>query len=510
MRIFRILRQDKLLLVFTAVLWACACIPLFVTPFLPFKDMPYNAASAGLLWPTAFGDPFISHYFKINSAFVPYWTMYIVFTVLNRFVGTLLAAKIIVALLVGFLPLSMMRLLVALERNPRLGLWAFLLTWDHNLYWGWTTFQTGMILAVFAVAALIEAKTFKEMMLRVFPLSILVGFSHVHAIAFLGVCAIFLAFVERPFIRRFFAHGFATCGAGITLIGWFIQAVGPSIARKQPGRAAVFEWHGLDIKASRLFQYTLDNIPDTKATAAAFLILLLGPLLLASAKRSAAGLNDKKTYKEAFCILLAALVLYLSLPMAVQEPVVHWYTYPRYATYILLSMLLLPKPRLNGARFLLLAPGIVSAVFLDMAIARQFALFGKHAAPFLEVVAHIKPHSKVLPLVSEGNDPSMKIFPPFGGFHCYVAPLTNSFTPYLWDHIGMPLLYRPENRLPRPVQKAQVDFSIKKHAQYYDYILIQGKSGDPIAKKPKEEGIRFHVIAEGGMFRLYSVEISDP
>lgn len=510
MQIPRILRQDPLLTAATLFLWICACIPLFVTPFLPMKDMPYNAANAALLWPTAFGDPLMAQHFKINSPFVPYWTTYLLFTVLNRMAGPLIATKIVVALLLIGLPLAVMRLLSVLGRNPRLGLWAFLLTWDHNLYWGWLTFQMGMIFALLCIAELIRAQTLKQAMLRVFPLSLLVGFSHIHAIGLLGVSAIFLSFTERPFIRRLLIHGLSTSGACITLVGWMAGALASNLSAKNISRASSYEWHTLDIKASKLFQYTLDNIPGEKTTAIAFLVLLIGPLLLASAKRGPQSPNDKTAFKKAIAVLCAPLVLYLSLPMAVRSPVEHWHTYPRYATYILLGLLLLPKPRLDGKRFALLIPGIIAAFYLDRAITRQFASFGSRAAPFLSVIAPIPPHSKVLPLAYEGNDPSIKIFPAFGLFHAYVAPLTSSYSPYLWDHPSNPLLYKQENRLPRPTQRGQTDFSIAKHAKYYDYILVQGLAGDPIPKKSTEDGIHLRLLREGGMFRLYAVERSSP
>src|SRR5207302_1410167 len=74
-------------------------------------------------------------------------------------------------------------------------------------------------------------------------------------------------------------------------------------------------------------------------------------------------------------VVLANVVLYLALPMAVRGPMSHWHTYPRYATFTLLAMLALPRPRLEGRRAWLLAPGIAAALFVDLAVLRQFRDF---------------------------------------------------------------------------------------------------------------------------------------
>ena len=58
----------------------------------------------------------------------------------------------IMLLAVMLLPLGTMRLLLALGRDPRMGLMAFALAWDHNMYWGFLAFHLGLSVALFAIA----------------------------------------------------------------------------------------------------------------------------------------------------------------------------------------------------------------------------------------------------------------------------------------------------------------------------------------------------------------------
>ena len=54
------------------------------------------------------------------------------------------------------LPLSMLRLALALGRDPRLSLWGFLVSWDHNLFAGWHAYGLGMAIGFVVLAKLVE------------------------------------------------------------------------------------------------------------------------------------------------------------------------------------------------------------------------------------------------------------------------------------------------------------------------------------------------------------------
>src|SRR5690606_18930578 len=120
--------------------------------------------------------------FPYTTLFRSYWTGYLFLAVLEPIFGVILSVKIVIGFLVLLLPIATMRLLVALGRSPLLGLWVFMLTWDVNLFWGWFTFQMGMGLAIWALAWVVEMKTYRDAY-RLAILGVVIAATHVHSLA---------------------------------------------------------------------------------------------------------------------------------------------------------------------------------------------------------------------------------------------------------------------------------------------------------------------------------------
>jgi hypothetical protein len=215
----RLLREDRQLLVATLLLAAFALSPLLATPILPLVDMGSNVGAASLLNDAAFRDGVIAEHYKINFRLVPYWTVYLLIALLEMVGGALFAAKAIVGGAVILLPLAGMRLLAALGRSPRAGLWLFLLSWDTNLYWGWITFQYGMLMALFALAWIVELESPRGA-LKVLPLTISIGLTHVHAIAFVLTAGGLLALSKRPLVRGVAMTAVALLGCAVPVLPW--------------------------------------------------------------------------------------------------------------------------------------------------------------------------------------------------------------------------------------------------------------------------------------------------
>ncbi len=125
MKLYRALRGDPLLLALTVLLTLAAWAPLCVTPFLPFSDLHNNVAAASMLFDAATGRGTIGYHYHVNME-PPTRTGRATSScaAASAVGGVLFAAKAFVAFLAVLLPLSVMRLLLALRRSPRLGLWA--------------------------------------------------------------------------------------------------------------------------------------------------------------------------------------------------------------------------------------------------------------------------------------------------------------------------------------------------------------------------------------------------
>jgi hypothetical protein len=509
--LFHALRRDRLLAIVTALLALVTLSPLFATPFLPLADLPANAAQGALLPSIIFKHGLAAYHYKIQWAPVPYWTTHLIMAFLSPVFGALLATKMMVGIVVLALPLAVMRVLLALGRDLRLGLWAFLLSWDHNTYAGWCAYMLGMSMSLWAIAWLIEAKGPRGA-IRVAILAALVGITHIEAVAYLGLMFVFLVFARRPFKTALLTHFIACCGFAVTVLPWIVER-----AVKNADQARLpfsFDIPPLSEKLASFFKYTLDNQPkpeDTFYTAMAFLLLTFGVAMLASLAgptEAPPELADAPRIHPATAPLLVfvPLLLYLTLPMAVSGPISHWYTYPRYATFTLASLLFLPRARFGGFKAAWLVPGVLCVIACHSKTAVQFADYGTRARPFLEIIANVKPNSAYLPLELDDSDPATKLAT-FNQIHSYVAAVKQGYDPHLFDNDAIPFLYRQSRRLPQTAWNAPGAFTLKDHGRYYDYVIIQGGlNRDPLAHLAPAAHIRAKLITEAGRFRLYAME----
>ncbi|MEP6653069.1 MAG: hypothetical protein ABJA82_06900 [Myxococcales bacterium] len=502
-------RADPLLLWTTAALVVAAWVPLFLTPILPFSDLGINTAAADLIWDTAIGRLPAATYYKVQWGPLPYWTTYGLCSVLGRLFGPLVAAKLLTAFILALVPLSMMRLLLALGRDARLGLWAFALSWEHNLYAGWLALLFGVGLVCFVLAWMFEAETVLDGF-RIAPYAALIGLTHVQATWLFAMAGGAITFTTGPIRRRMAIHGAAFLGTILVMVPWLFGQTRPGGGSAPGGMPHFgFEWHTPAIKLSQFFAYTLDNFSRAdgeRAAALTFVVLVVGPLLLTLVPRRPAVDRDRWS---AVVLLAVAGALYALLPWAISGPISHWYTYPRYSTVFLLWMLLIPAPRLRGWATAALLPGILAALLMDAKAVDQFASFGARARPYLDVMAQVPARASVLAIVLDDNDadPDLKL-PPYHQFYAYITAQGHGYSPYLWSNNSIPLVYRPGAQLPAPGWNG--GFSLEDYGKYYDYVLVQGiQHGDPVAASnasaPAGGSPQPRLLIERTRWRLYAI-----
>ena len=492
-RTVQMFREDKLLWRLTVALSVASLFPMLLTPFLPLVDLGSHIGAAGLLDDLITRSPVVSERYAVNLAWLPYWTGYLLLGALDVVGGPFFAAKATIAIVVLLIPLAHMRLLVALGRSPRLGLWAFLLCWDVNLYWGWFTFQLGMALALWALAWLVEVKDYKQAV-RVIPLTAVVALTHLHAVALLGLAGVVLALVKESRWRSLAVHVVAMSGLA-ALLPWVISRL---MSSGTPGQLS-FQQTPFHDKISQLYQYSLNTMPGAvTVTLWCFLLLLLAPAALSA---FASTRTPDRSGTMAVGVLGSCLALYLALPFQVSGALNHFWTFPRYGTYLLLLLLVLPAVDFAGRRAWLLAPGVVLVLLSCWERSLQFSAYGDRTRPYLDIISAMKPNTKFLPLDYEFHWPGT-IQPTLGQLHGYAAAARAAYDPHLFDHDNSPIVFRAEGRPPEPnwFQPAQ-SFSMEAQGRFYDYIIVHPKSLDTQMPPAQTELVR-----EAGEWRLYAVK----
>lgn len=497
----RMFAEDRALLVAFIALWLSAMVPMLVTPILPLVDMGVNIGAAGLLDDTAFGKGVVAQHYFVNRRIIPYWTVYALMSLVETLGGPFLAVKVTVGLSLGLLPLGVMRLMRAFGRSPRLGLWAFLLCWDTNLYWGWITFQIGMALALWALAMVFEARTWRDALL-VLPVTVTIALTHVHAVALTLLVGGLFAFIKRPFKKAFLHHTVALSGSVLLLAPWLWTKFSPPSNLPRPGPLS-FVNHTTAVKLGSWFRYTIDLIPTDGVGIMtwAFILLLFGPALLMllrprqipQASRAAGAL-----------FFFGAAGLYLLMPFEIGGPVYHWWTYPRFGTYALIGLLLMPRPRLDGWRALAVLPGILCAFLAHRAIQKQFKDYGAYVRPYLQIIDAL-PYNKLLyPLDLDDYRFKGTYDPVLGQLHGYAAAAKSCFDPHLFDEANNPLRYRASNMPPVPNWFNQASFTMEREGRHYDYIIVHPVERDFIPRRSKWRN-QVQLVKEAGPWRLYKV-----
>jgi hypothetical protein len=491
---------DRPLAIATALCALVSLLPLFVTTFLPLVDMGSNIGAAALIDDAASGHGIVAQHFRVNWSPLPYWSGYAIMCLVAMVAGPFLAAKVIVALGVLLVPLSVMRLMLALGRSPRLGLWAFLLAWDTNLYWGWVTFQLGVPAAIWVLACLIETESWKRAAWLI-PWTAFVALTHLHAVALLGLTAVVQALVRPRRLRALGQTALALTGF-VALIPWLWTHFGSGGGGGGHSELS-FAFDTLPDRIKQFYRFTADVMTSKSGetlTGLAFVMFIVGPAAIAGLRQAAA---PKRSSALALSFVLCAAALYLMLPFAVSGPIEHWWTYPRFGTYVLLGLLLLPTPDLGGRRALALAPGLALVALLSVARVQQFAAYDARTRPYLSIIQAMDRNTSFLPLdfeISWSGTRELSL----GQLHGYAAAARSSFDPHLFDNPNTPLLYRPEAVPPQPDWKRVRDtFSFEKQGQYYDYLIVHPVGWDTLGSY---QGRGLELVRDAGQWRLYRVQ----
>jgi hypothetical protein len=494
--------EDKPLLIVFVALWLSAMMPMFVTPIMPLIDMGSNIGAAGLMNDVLRGKGVVAQHYFLNPHIVPYWTVYSFMSLVDALAGPFVSVKVTVGLALGLLPLGAMRLMRAFDRSPRLGLWAFMVCWDTNLYWGWITFQIGMALALWALAMVFEVRTRWDA-LKILPCSVAIALTHVHAVALLLVIGGLLVFVKRPVLNALINHAIALCGALILLVPWLWARFFPS-SLNGTAQGLQVATHPVSQKLGSLFRYTIDVVPGENGDIMTwvFLLLLLGPALFML--RSTRGISQSSR-AAASMFLLGAAGLYLVVPFEMGGAVNHWWTYPRFGTYVLIGLLLLPRPRLDGLWGLLVLPGVLCSFLAHRAVQRQFRDYGDYVRPYLEIIDALPYNQLLYPLDLDDYGFKGTYEAVLGQLHGYAAAAKSCFDPHLFDDPSNPLRFRKANRPPMPYWSNQAGFTMEREGQGYDYIIVHPKNRDIIASHAKWRP-RVELVKEAGPWRLYKVK----
>lgn len=555
--------RDRFLGAATIFLALVTCAPLYVTPYVPLHDLPDHVGAAQLMKDVLRGGTVAAEHYRVQALPVPYWVLYFLLAVGGSLFGPLMAAKLVVGASIILLPLGMMRLALALERDPRVGLLGFALAWNNNMLWGFVAYQLGLGLAFVALASYARARSAKAAW-RAAPWTILVALTHAQSFGVLGALGLAVTGRQVPWTRRPLIWLAGVAPGVLVLLPWVVDRALGGGATATPAGDKWIDLHSWEQHFGGMYGFSTGVLFGATANQAgrlAFASLAAAPLTLGllSLRRGSVALilwavlsafgiylffwpnpgvfdtqylvgaawlggvvsaffavGDRHR-GAALGVLGVATALYFLFPMGIRWPIDQWYIYPRHAIVFLAASALvppvilpppldapdgpcwLPRVGLGGGRVVGLLPGLGAAVVLAGVAVNQFAAFAERAAPFQEIVAAVRDEPRLLTLTLHDSDPDVP-YHPFNQFHAYVVAERGGYDPYLFDNPSTPFVHT--QKLPHPPWNAMQRFSLDEHAAAYDYVLIQG-SDFLRSQDPKRR--RARRVKTAGRWTLYEM-----
>jgi hypothetical protein len=467
-------------------LTAIALIPIWNQRLLPQLDTPNHLALARG-W-HSFHDAryHISDYYSLRIRPVPYFLFYLAIHLLLYVCQIEIANKLFLSAYVILFPLSMLALARALRRSPWLALSGFILEFNQNWIYGFSSYLMGTTLMFFSLAALISwlDGARRRMLVALGCTTILAYFGHVMPWFCFGLCAIALlllhvhqwrrglwaalamlpsvCFAAAAYIEESHDHRYFKSGDGLSALAGTWRDF-PTLVKEFPRR--VLELFPGDVDRNILIALTLT--------------------ILALAIWQGVRCRDETPAQQArLKVMLIVLgITYCMLPYEITKPMSWWYVSPRVPSMMAVLLALTPAARLDGWRRLVMLPVILCAIILPLTLARLYRDFSRRNAGFMHLVGETPIGSNVLVVVrgmmrGQGSeelsgDPASS-GPVYWHFSSYPMALHGGYDPYIFDQ-GIPIT--PKVKLKVPNWTNTDTFELRQ-APGFDYYIVRSPSDD--------------------------------
>ncbi len=533
-------------------------LPLCVTEFLPFSDLPGHLGVVGANLYAGNPATHIHHYFSLHPHFGPNSLEFGLLLGLGKFISLTTAARIVVGLAVTLIPLSMLAMLHAFGRNRWLVFLSLPFAYPRILWYGFVgaALGIGLMFSTIAFTRLAATKRSLWSGIAAASLCFLAGLAHPFFLAAtLGLVLLTWlgSVVSQPKSWQSWTSGLIPVPAILIFGSWFAamasgkasahphkhQSILHHILSKRPAwpvyRRWLEEWslHGYK---DRTLEHTI--LVTLVWTAGILLVSVLfvwtRPLwsrallridILPEWMRRWLGDSNGKSVSQGHsdrpdktpshrnpwtdvipALLLAATVAaYLLLPGVITYPVYWWAVAQRLVTPLLLLVLLaipraVPKPLARLAGIVGLVLGMGYALFLTKDFSRHFA--GRQMAGFHRLLNRIPPGKRLLALYDD-REKHYAHFPLHFASVYYVA-LRGGFSmpfPVVAGYKSIAWAY-PKRVPPSPAWGKLRFFSYRRHARFYDYFLVKEYGGKKLRWKYRFKRGCIQVVEHRGLWTL--------
>ncbi|MGZ3438926.1 MAG: hypothetical protein ACXVDD_05405 [Polyangia bacterium] len=428
----------------------------------------------------------IADYYNLRVRPVPYFLFYLTIHLLLFVCQIETANKLFLSAYLILFPISVLLLTRALKRSPWLALSGFILAFNQNWIYGFSSYLMGTTFMFFSMAALVRwLDGGRKSALVVLGVStILAYFGHVMPWFCFGLCAIALLLQEaRQWRRGLWAALAMLPSVGFAVAAYIEEGKTHSYFKNGEGLSALAgTWRDFPTLVMEFPRRVLELFPGN-VDRTILIILTLTVIALAFLQRSWGSDQKSEEQKRIRLILIVLGLTYCMLPYQITKPMAWWYVSPRVPSMMAVLIVLLPAPRLDGWRPLVMVPVILCAIVLPLTLARLYHDFSRRNAGFMQLVNQTPRGSNVLVVVrgmmrgpgSEeiSGDPATSA-PVYWHFSSWPMALHGGYDPYSFDQ-GIPII--PKYRLKAPGWANTDSFELRQ-APEFDYYIVRGPSDD--------------------------------
>jgi hypothetical protein len=477
-RLVALLRaHDGLVLVWLA-LSLIVLLPIWNQRLLPMLDTPNHLALVRG-WHN-FHDPAyrIAEFYELRLRPVPYLLYYGALHLLMFVVHIEVANKLFLSAYLILFPLSVLALGRALGRSPWLATGGFLLAFNQNWIYGFSSYLMSTAFLFFSLALLIRwLDRGRPWQVALLGLTCLCTyFGHILAWFCLGLCTLVLLALDWRRWRRGLVAA-AVMLPTLPLAVWAILGERSDNSYIKGGKFTGF-WHDFPDSVALFPKRVMELFPGhlDMAALATLALTIVVALLLRRGLREGQELAARGRLKW---MLLVLGVAYLALPYNVTRPFSWWYIAPRLPGLMAVLLLLLPDVRLEGRRRFLMLPVLVMAVVLPLTLARLYRDFSRRNAGFIRLVTEVPRGATVMvvyrgmnrgPGSEEKSGDPVTSAPVYWHFSSWPMALHGGYSPYLFDQ-GFPI--RPRQKLPAPIFLNDDNFDIRQAPSFQYYLVRQ-------------------------------------
>lgn len=450
----------------------------FAGRYVPYIDWSNHLALIAVL--ADGGDTGALEYMHRSWRPTPYFLFYGLAALLGQFVTVDIAAKMLMVVAGGAMPLAAASLADACGRSPRLGLIAPLGLFGIAMGYGFSSFVFATPVLLFTLASaerFMHADDRRRAGVRL-AAWLCVAFL-AHALVFLTVCLIIgvRALVEsartRSPQRALQTIAAAVPAVVLSLPATIAQLSNPWNEESTKTAKGFLYFVSFDEHLSQIWGHLLHRGSGEHVTVMWLAVGYFGLLVFWSVVR-----RHPTPARPGFGLewyALALTTLFLFGPNSMEWPSSLWLIYPRFGVIAGVVLLLLPRVDLRGWVGVPLALAALVLVGWNADLnARSVRVFSSWAKQYDPVREFLPPGQRILALTLVPPGDLTSQHPALGSLYFYHMVDGASYVAFIFDVPAKPTQPIKAVKPRQPFWKTPHKFDPKTHGQDYDYLVLRG------------------------------------